>query len=129
MGCILIDMTGQSFGLWQVIRKDSTNTKPGAYWWCICTGCNREISVDGGSLRDGKSKGCIRCRQHRPYQDKPKVDLTGQRFGSLVAMHPSHLNRRWYWLCHCDCGNKEYVACGQELQIDILPHLKEGDSC
>lgn len=44
------------------------------------------------------------------------IDLTGQRFGRLVAIKrvpkPNHLkgNSTW-WLCQCDCGNtKEFRA-------------------
>lgn len=33
-----------------------------------------------------------------------KMDLTGQRFGMLTAIHESE-NRKGYWTCQCDCGN------------------------
>src|SRR3954470_3418474 len=34
------------------------------------------------------------------------LNITGQRFGRLVASAPSHQGRqgRWYWHCQCDCG-------------------------
>lgn len=35
------------------------------------------------------------------------IDITGQRFGRLVAIRRSHLHsksRRLHWLCRCDCG-------------------------
>jgi hypothetical protein len=34
------------------------------------------------------------------------LDLTGQRFGKLVARRkaPSRSGKT-YWLCECDCGN------------------------
>lgn len=37
-------------------------------------------------------------------------DLTGQRFGSLVALSkaPSR-NAHTYWLCQCDCGNQKEI--------------------
>ena len=42
-----------------------------------------------------------------------KIDLTGQRFGKLVAVSEStkkdkHNNVIWY--CLCDCGNKINVG-------------------
>lgn len=53
------------------------------------------------------------------------VDLTGQRFGALVAVEPSgkRYARESIWRCCCDCGNKrearvsalkcgEVVSCG-----------------
>lgn len=36
------------------------------------------------------------------------IDITGQRFGRLVAIYPIKGNRttnRRKWLCKCDCGN------------------------
>jgi hypothetical protein len=37
-----------------------------------------------------------------------RVDLTGQRFGRLLALEPSGLNEQGkiLWLCRCDCGNE-----------------------
>ena len=41
-----------------------------------------------------------------------KVDITGQRFGRLVAVsetdHYSGVNRKW--MCVCDCGNEKIVS-------------------
>lgn len=41
-------------------------------------------------------------------------DLTGQRFGKLVALRPSPTRRYGYveWFCKCDCGNETLVALG-----------------
>ena len=39
-------------------------------------------------------------------------DITGQRFGKLVAVERlgfDHHNRRSVWLCQCDCGNEKAV--------------------
>lgn len=40
---------------------------------------------------------------------RPQRDLTGQRFGRLVAVHavdrPEGKNSGTFWLCKCDCGN------------------------
>lgn len=40
------------------------------------------------------------------------IDLTGQRFGRLVAVRVvgQDNNGRARWLCHCDCGNNTEVA-------------------
>jgi hypothetical protein len=38
-------------------------------------------------------------------------DLTGRRFGRLVALHPK--GRKWgyrIWLCVCDCGTRKRLA-------------------
>ena len=41
------------------------------------------------------------------------IDLTGQRFGLLVALHPTGraepTNGCLKWMCKCDCGNYHVV--------------------
>lgn len=41
-----------------------------------------------------------------------KIDLTGQRFGRLIAIEPVVVNGHRKWLCRCDCGNIKSVATG-----------------
>lgn len=45
---------------------------------------------------------------------KQAKDITGQRFGRLVALGPTGRNKRRQieWLCNCDCGNTTTVASG-----------------
>jgi hypothetical protein len=38
------------------------------------------------------------------------LDLTGQRFGKLVALELVETGRRRKWLCACDCGGQSVVA-------------------
>lgn len=44
-----------------------------------------------------------------PRIHKPRVDLTGQRFGRWLVLRPV---RALYWLCKCDCGNEREVFHG-----------------
>lgn len=40
-----------------------------------------------------------------------RLDLTGQRYGRLVALRPAEkIGRYTAWLCRCDCGNEIVVA-------------------
>lgn len=42
----------------------------------------------------------------RLWGDSMKKDITGQRFGRLVAIKPDGTQgNNTKWLCHCDCGN------------------------
>lgn len=43
-----------------------------------------------------------------------KLDLTGQRFGRLLAVRaiPGSRNKPRRWLCRCDCGNEVEVITG-----------------
>jgi hypothetical protein len=48
---------------------------------------------------------------------RPRIDLTGQRFGRLVGVAFAKINAHHQacWLCRCDCGN-EVVICGSNLR-------------
>ena len=48
---------------------------------------------------------------------KSLADISGKRFGSLVAQYPVFDGTRWRWHCVCDCGNTKDV---------IPPDLKRG---
>ena len=41
------------------------------------------------------------------------IDITGQRFGKLIALEPTPIQkdkrRYYYWKCKCDCGNECYI--------------------
>lgn len=38
------------------------------------------------------------------------IDLTGQRFGKLVAVSLVATGRERKWLCHCDCGRDKPIT-------------------
>lgn len=42
----------------------------------------------------------------------PRLDLTGQRFGRLVALSPTRDRYRIMWSCRCDCGAESTVTVG-----------------
>jgi len=47
-----------------------------------------------------------------------KIDVTGQRFGRMVALSPlPPRNKRTFWLWRCDCGTEKAVS---------LVHVKGG---
>ena len=60
---------------------------------------------------------------------KPK-DLTGQRFGSLVARQPNHKgpDGTAFWLFQCDCGN-QHIARGNTVSHQAKKGDPELPSC
>lgn len=67
-----IDLTGQVFGDWTVIRPDAVH--PGsahARWVCRCV-CGTQRSVRGDSLRSGRSNSCMLCANSRTDALDPK---------------------------------------------------------
>ena len=89
----------------QVERKP--NDKDKHYKWLCKCDCGNEIVVRSSDLRRGriKSCGCLK------YEIK---DITGQRFGRLVALEHVGFssNRVTLWKCRCDCGNTIIVREG-----------------
>lgn len=49
------------------------------------------------------------------------LNLTGQRFGKLVAIRPTdeRRNARIYWECRCDCGNPTKVRADNLVSSNI----------
>lgn len=44
---------------------------------------------------------------------RPRIDLTGQRFGMLVAVKPveeQDKKTNVLWVCQCDCGKLDVVS-------------------
>lgn len=41
-----------------------------------------------------------------------ELDLTGQRFGRLVAIEKTRVDNKTAWVCKCDCGNLKIVKTG-----------------
>lgn len=56
----LIDLTGQRFGKWMILRKADSDKNGNARWLCHCA-CDREKIVNGFALRDGTSRQCLHC--------------------------------------------------------------------
>lgn len=118
------DLINQRFGRWIVLYKTNQRTKNrSVIWHCRCD-CGNEKDVDAYTLTSGQSQSCG-CRQKEIASSlggKNKIDITGKRFGKLVALYPiysSDSSKHTKWHCHCDCGN--------EVDID-LGNLRQGFS-
>jgi len=99
---------GQKFNSLTVLEK-TTEQRPNRLVWkwrCRCD-CGKEKMVRGTDLKSGYTKTCGRCNR----------DLTGQRFGSLVALEMiGKLRRSLTWLCQCDCG-KTAIRTASQLRM------------
>jgi hypothetical protein len=65
-----------------------------------CPKCGRQYNVGYDAM--SRKKPCICCNKNR------MKDITGQRFGRLIALEPvgrSNNGGGVIWLCQCDCGN------------------------
>ena len=97
-----IDITGQKFGKWTVLKRVENSKDNQAQWLCECE-CGKQKIVLGKVLRNGTSASCG-CARGR------KINLLGKRFGKLVVIEEAqNRNGRTTWLCKCDCGNQKIV--------------------
>lgn len=91
------DLTNQKFG--KLTVKGIHHKKGKIYYWeCMCD-CGKTTIVDGGSLRRGHTKSCGCYR--------PRLDITGERYGHLVAQKYIGKTNQGIsiWQFKCDCGN------------------------
>lgn len=99
------DLTGQKFGkLTALYPTDSIGVNKGSIvWYCSCE-CGNYCEVDSKSLRNKNTQSCG-CLKNK------SKDITGQRFGRLVALelNTTYSKGKRYWLCQCDCGKKKLI--------------------
>lgn len=85
------------------------NNKPRTY--CRCIGIdNKEYVIRADALRSGATKYI-----KRVGNKSVAIDISGQRFGLLVALYPTDkrsINGSIIWHCKCDCGNYTETSLG-----------------
>ena len=99
-GVLRNDLTGKRFGKLVVIRPTQEKRDNSVIWECLCD-CGNTTFVRGSSLQKELTRSCG-CLQREAH----KVDLTGKRFGKLVALRATEERKNNYviWECRCDCG-------------------------
>lgn len=92
-----IDLAGQRFG--RLVAVEVAQERP-RKWRCRCD-CGNETSVLTRDLRNGNTKSCGCMRDDFE-------DLSGRRFGRLVAVERVGSSPGGYsmWRCACDCGGE-----------------------
>lgn len=106
-----INLDGQKFGHLTVEQiTDQRNSYGRLLYQCRCE-CGNIRLATAANLKRGEITRCKEC------QGKTRMkDLTGQRFGRLVAIKPvekpseSDTCTTYKWLCVCDCGNVTTVS-------------------
>lgn len=98
------DLTGMKFGRLTVVERSSNDKHGKTQWLCKCD-CGNEKVIRGDSLRGGTiSCGCYNMEKI----SKPRLDLTGKKFGKLTVIDKA--NEKGYWNCVCECGNTKKVS-------------------
>ncbi len=104
MGRKRLNLTGKRFGK-LVAREDVGEVGRSRLWLCDCD-CGKETKVTSSSLGYGSTVSCG-CLQR-------KRDLTGKRFGKLLAVRSTNksTSNGILWVCECDCGGSKEVPVG-----------------
>lgn len=99
------DLTGRRFERLKVLRDSGRRESCGTIIWeCQCD-CGNTVFVSGRSLLRGDTRSCG-CLKMERVANLKKKDLTGQRFGRVVALRATDERRGGaiVWECQCDCG-------------------------
>ena len=106
----IVDLTGKRFSKLTVLNYDHSEPRYGAFWRCQCD-CGNITVVRSNDLQTGNTKSCG-CYQVSSRFNRQSKDLTGLRFGRLVAIRIAYKTDKnlLVWECKCDCGNITYVS-------------------
>lgn len=107
-----IDLTGQIYGDWLVLKESDVRKSKKVYWECKCLVCGKLNLCSGNNLRTGKTKHCG-CQLSKIRSDAKLHDLTGRTFGLLTVLGRAKENEsygRSMWRCRCECGTITVVS-------------------
>lgn len=109
------DLTGQTFGRLTVIEPTEQKKRGATLWRCRCE-CGSEILALAHGLQSGNTSSCGCARK-----GKNMLELTGQRFGRLVALErlDEKKGSGYLWKCQCDCGKITKVPANSLAQGGI----------
>ena len=116
-----INVLGKRFGR-LVVRKLAGHkvfpTSSQELYECICD-CGKTLVTMKASLLSGNTQscGCLHSEVCSHNGEKRRIDLSGRRFGRLVAIEidesRTRQSRKVYWKCRCDCGRTKVIPAGR----------------
>lgn len=65
-----VDLTGQRFGGWLVLKRVANDKKMNARWLCRCD-CGAEREVKACDLKSGQTTKCFKCRKTHGLRNDP----------------------------------------------------------
>lgn len=101
---------GTKYGHLEIIGLKKKNERKGLYAECLCDcGNTKDILLDSLLYKGIDNCGCISNKKK-----SHKIDISGKRYGKLVAIKPTGeiTSGGIVWKCQCDCGNTKGVEAG-----------------
>lgn len=125
-----MDYSGYVFGNIKVIKraegdlercrksKKEKGTTTNPVYTCECLLCGKIFNRNIYAIKNNKFQNCG-CQSLQ-------YDLSGKKFGKLLAIRPVGLDehKEMNWACKCDCGNT-YVAKSYSLRIGHTTQCRE----
>lgn len=105
------NIIGQRFGRLVVIEKtDKRTNKREVVWKCKCD-CGQECETTSNRLSRGtvKSCGCLQKEAAKEIGFNSGKDLINIKFGKLMPLELTYLDKQRAYLCQCDCGETTVV--------------------
>ena len=107
------DLTGQKFGILQVLQLDKSKEPNRRKWWICKCQCGNIKSIRQDALQKAESCGCLRTAKLKTITHYK--DHTGEKYGKLTLLYITdkrNTQDRPYWHCRCECGNEIDVLIG-----------------
>ena len=105
-----IDLVGQQFGRLTVLRRSEERA---SLWECRCDCGNTSVQTTYRLINGmAKSYGCLHREHLASYGKSKRKELSGKKFGRLVALRPTEERKHGavIWECRCECGNIAFVS-------------------
>lgn len=108
--------SGEIYGTYEIIERDTQKISPHAYWKCKCIYCGNIKSIRSQNLKNGNFITC-KCQQ--------KLEMIGKIYNNfeVISKTNKHTNNKTIiYLCKC-------IHCGHILEIDAAEIRKERKLC
>lgn len=103
------DLTGTRVGKLLLVERKRENNR--TYYLCKCDCGNEKWIRADGLTKKNKTSSCGCLAEKTKFKAK---DLSGKRFGRLVALEPTEerdkSSETVIWRCKCDCGNTKNIS-------------------
>lgn len=100
-------LIGQKFNRLLVLEDDGTRNGDGKILWkCLCD-CGNITYATSYQLQSNIKQSCG-CYKKEITSQRNAIDISGKRFGKLIAIKYLYTNKncKRVYLCKCDCGNE-----------------------
>ncbi len=100
-----IDYTGKRIGRLVILKEIPERENGNVIWLCQCD-CGKKVRRTSAYLRGRVGIASCGCYMEEWYRNQQK-DITGQRFGKLIAIEPTEKRKNGgvVWKFQCDCGS------------------------